>query len=347
MPTRGGGGFGGGHSSGGSGGFSGGHSSGGSRPTGFGGSRPSGGPRPGSFGPPPGGFGPRPGGFRPRPGGFGPRPGGPRGGCGCGSGFVFVFILIVAIIIFGTVLGSFFRFQSPIWEYDPIYDETTESFIYTATDIPESTKKRTRLADSKCTPIDSYITDELNLLLDDVNVRQSMEYFYEITGVQPYLYLTEKINGIANPKASDIEDFAFETYGKLFGSDEGHLLIIYIPYTDYEYDFYTYYLPGDDAATVFDEEAGSILLACLDAFDYRWNSTVRTADETFTQTFRELADRLNIRQAAATVGSTRIPVSTFVWIGVAVVIVVAAVVLLIRRKHEKEAEIDDRPSAKD
>ncbi len=344
MPTRGGGGFGGGHSSGGhsggsgfggsrgssggsfggSRGPSGGHAFGGSRGPSFGGRPPA---RPGGFG-----FG---GGHRPPPppppgGGYRGRPG--RSGCGCGTPIWIIVLIFGLIVLFNSM-------SVPSWVSNITHRPATAvSTTPSEPSIPKSSKKRTKLPASQCTATASYLTDDAHLLLDPVNVRQSMEYFYEVTGVQPYLYLTATIDGTQNPDSGKIEDFAFAQYAKLFGADEGHLLVVYVPFQDYEYDYYLYYLPGDNAASVFDEEAGRILLACLDTY-----TADATLDEAFTQTFRTLADRLNIREAPATVGSTNLPVRVFVPLAILVILIVAIVVVTTAKK--RAAAIDDRPKS--
>ena len=89
---------------------------------------------------------------------------------------------------------------------------------------------------------------------------------------------------------------------------------------------------------MFDEEAGRILLACLDTY-----TADATLDEAFTQTFRTLADRLNIREAPATVGGTNLPVRVFVPLAILVVLIVAIVVVTTAKK--RAAAIDDRPKS--
>lgn len=227
---------------------------------------------------------------------------------------------IVGVVIFViVVLGIFSMVSDALNSWTPSVDDYG---------ITESTRRRIKLDSRLVTPSKEYITDSGELLYDGVNVRQSMVYFFEKTGVQPYIYITDTINGKENPNSLEIEDFAFETYAELFGEDEGHLLVVLVPFRDYEYDFYTYYLPGDDAWTVFDEEAAAIFLDCMDYY------SGGTYDEMLIDTFRETADR--IMSAPATVGDSGLSVKTFIWIAVAVVGVVAVVILVRRRKQQPE-----------
>ena len=214
MPSRGGGGFGGGRSGGSRSG--GGRSSGGSRSGGrFGGNR-SGGrssfgssfggrlrPSSSSYRPP---RMPRPPIFHtpPRmyhhywPPVYHSRPPQGRGAGGCGM------LPIVSIVIFViVVLGIFSMVSDALDFWTPSVDDYG---------ITESTHRRTKLDSKLVTPSMEYITDSCELLYDGVNVRQSMVYFFEKTGVQPYIYITETINGKEKPNSLAIEEFAFETY---------------------------------------------------------------------------------------------------------------------------------------
>ena len=313
MPSRGGGGFGGGHSSGGhasgggsfgghsggghsSGGFGGGHSSGG-----FGGGRPGGG-----FG---GGF------FRPAPPPP-PPPGGGyyrrRGGCGCGAGPAVILVIVIMVLVLG---------------WTGMRAGVSSGSTDDGTGIPVSTHTRTKLAADQLTPIDAYLTDEDALLHDTVNVEKSLQYFYDKTGVQPYLYITKASQG--EPQSSDVEDRAFAEYASLFGTDEGHLLVMYVPISGgkYDYSYYVYYLPGDNTRRVFDDEAADILLASL---NYYYDES-DLPDKMFSRAFRETADRMmstSAKHAGLSAGS-------WVLIGVAVVGAVTVGVLLSRRKKAK------------
>ena len=43
-----------------------------------------------------------------------------------------------------------------------------------------------------------------------------MKTFYQKTGVQPYLYITDNIDGSQSPSEADVRDFAFSLYDRLF-----------------------------------------------------------------------------------------------------------------------------------
>ncbi|MCL2164974.1 MAG: hypothetical protein FWH55_11440 [Oscillospiraceae bacterium] len=55
--------------------------------------------------------------------------------------------------------------------------------------------------------------------------------FYQQTGVQPHLNITDNINGSHNPSAAEVEQFINEAYNTLF-TDEAHLLSVFFEYND-------------------------------------------------------------------------------------------------------------------
>ncbi|MBQ9082695.1 MAG: hypothetical protein IJY28_04255 [Clostridia bacterium] len=242
------------------------------------------------------------------------RGGGSSGGC-CGP----VAILMMFVLFFFATVGG----GSVDVTYQP------------GNGIPESTHHREKLDSSLVTPIDTYITDETGLLRDDVNIRQSMAYFYEKTGVQPYLWMTDNIDGVKNPTSSQIEKKAFAEYNRLF-RDEGHLLVMLVTYTSDEYLYYMYYLPGDDAWTVFDEEAADIFMATMDECisESGWDKgLVRTFEATADEMMRIPADQTPSGNGMKYVG----------WIVLAVVVtgIVAVVVLAVRKKKDRALEEEE------
>lgn len=326
MPSRGGGGFGGSRSGGGG-------SRGGSRSGGFSGGRVGGGFRTSG----PGGYhsysSRRV--FHTPPPMHTPHSGGGGGCCsGCSGAAVFavISVFMVIIFLFGAI-GSGFSSPTVPEQHYPIYSD----------EIPESTKHREKLDSGLLKPIDAYITDEARVLYDDVNVRKSMEYFYEKTGVQPYLHVTDQINGMTNPKSSEIEAFAFDRYMELF-QDEGHLLIVLVRFKNYDYDFYFYYLPGDDAWTVFDEEAGNIFLAALSAYYNEGGNYDKALQQAFTVTADRIMDAPSDTQPGENKPAEKekgISIGGYILVAVVVTAVVAAVILGIRKKKEKELEQED------
>ena len=288
----GGGGFSGGHSGGGfsggshsSGGFSGGGSFGGGRAGGGMGGSGMGSPRGGMGGPgmggPRGGMGgPHPGpGPRPHRGPrgpiiYGPGPGGPapgprrRGSCGLYTFFVFlILVLIISIALTGNGNTG----------YHSVSNSTTTS----------STIEREKLTGVTVNDV-GYFEDasETGYIYDDAELESGLKDFYESTGVSPYLYITDNIDGDTTPTADELDDFAQEYYNETF-TDEAHFLIVFVDSIDLENngdDFVARYVMGNSAALVMDDEACEILEEYIKAYYYD-NSL--SFEEVFSEAFSD------------------------------------------------------------
>ena len=299
------------------GGFPTGGGSGGRAPTGggFGGGGRI--PMGGGFGsgrvPPGGGF-PGGGGFR-GGGFFSPFGGGyRRGGSGCGTGCTSVFVVAIVVIVallmtFGTGLFSSLGNASP--------------GAGNSSGITRSTVKRVPLPKGSVKETD-YYTDDLGWIKNPVTVEAGMKNFYNKTGVQPYIYITDTVNGTKNPTASDMEAYADELYNKLF-TDEAHFLLLFWEYDD---NYKTQYVVGSAAKTVIDTEAANIILDYTDRYYYG----NMTEDTYFSTVFNESANRI-------------MSVTTSPWIPVLIVLVVLLILALLfvwwnRVKKQKNLEAE-------
>lgn len=198
--------------------------------------------------------------------------GGSRGapGCGLGCGIIALIVMILAV-----VFGLIFLFNSG------------SSFSGSGgnNEITVSTVEREPLPDGSVTETD-YYADTIGWIGNRSELTSGMKHFYEKTGVQPYLYLADDINGSTNPSMEDLESFANVKYDELF-ADEAHLLLVFFEYQPSMY--MDYYVVGTQAATVIDTEAGDVLLDYIDSYYYDDN---KTDEEFFSDAFRDSADRI-------------------------------------------------------
>jgi hypothetical protein len=130
-----------------------------------------------------------------------------------------------------------------------------------------------------------YIKDDGKWLANQKTVRDGMRYFYEKTGVQPYLWITENLDGSRDASWDEIEAAMEGLYKEEF-TDEGHLIILF--YEPQPGVYKTAYLAGSAAKTVIDEEASRILLDYLDKYYY----DNMGEDEYFAAVFTKSADRI-------------------------------------------------------
>jgi len=110
-----------------------------------------------------------------------------------------------------------------------------------------------------------YFTDELGWIDNRTELLNGMRSFYQKTGVQPHLYITDTIGGSHHPTTAQVEAFAKEMYDALF-DDEAHLLLIFF---EFEGDpYHIWYLAGRQAKTVLDVEAMDILMDYIERYYY-------------------------------------------------------------------------------
>jgi len=168
-----------------------------------------------------------------------------------------------------------------------------------------------------------YYTDELDWIGNSTTLTTGMKNFYKQTGVQPYLYLTDTIDGSHSPTEAQVEQFAYDTYDNLF-ADEAHLLLIFFEYGD---AYHTWYVAGTQAKTVLDSEAMDILLDCIDRYYYDQSLT---DEQMFSKAFDEAGERI--------MTVTRSP-----WIPVLIVagiLAILTVVFLWWRSHKKQKNLE-------
>lgn len=214
-----------------------------------------------------------------------PRLGG--GGCGCITAPTIVLLIVIIIIAF-----SLFSFQSCGRESGSITQSTIER-----QPLPKGSVVET-----------GYYTDTLNWITNKTTLTAGMKNFYRETGVQPYLYITDNINGVTDPSDIEVMDFAFSLYDDLF-ADEAHLLLIF--FEPYPSDYSTWYLAGKQAKAVIDDEAADILLDYIDRYYYE----DLTDEEFFSKSFNDAGKRI-----MTVPKSPWIPVLIIIGIGIIILI---------------------------
>lgn len=107
---------------------------------------------------------------------------------------------------------------------------------------------------------DNFISDEAGWLDYKFTVSSALDDFYRQTGILPYVYITNSINGSESPTETEVKAFAENLYKELF-TDEAHLLFVYLP------NLYMYSLVYDkQTSRIFDEEACSIFEDYVEMF---------------------------------------------------------------------------------
>jgi len=181
-------------------------------------------------------------------------------------GLKFSDFLIPVILILTAV---FFCYQLP---------SSTEEDI----DITASTVRRTALSKGSVSET-SYFLDNLNWIKSSFSLTRGMKKFYQYTGVQPFIYFTDNIDGKTQPTDADVQPFAEGLYSELF-TDQAHLLVIFFANNGY---YNTWYYAGAEAESVVDNEAKAIISDYVD----KYHKYATMSNETALSTAFERAAR--------------------------------------------------------
>ena len=205
--------------------------------------------------------------------------------------------------------------------------------------LVNSTEKREKLDSSLFSYNNDWYEDELHWIDRGSTLINGMEYFYDKTGIQPYLCLVDYNEMFVSGSEWNwdvMEAYTNAKYDEIFGGDEGHLLFIYFACEDDSpgwMDGQWIYVCGRATETVMDENAKEIFESY---FWYYYDDTSLDVDELFAKTFKSSAKEIMSG-----------PISTRTVIIVVVAIVAAVVIIIIlfkwwkARKAQKNKEQED------
>jgi len=189
---------------------------------------------------------------------------------------------------------------------------------------------RTPLEKKYVTDTGEWLEDSLGWIRSQATVKKGLKYFYDKTGVMPYLVVTETINQSVHPTGQEAWDYGNLIYDDHF-DDEGHLVFVF-QCEDNGTDYTMAGITGAMAKTVIDDEALEIL---YDYMDYYFNSDV-TEDEMFSGAFRDAADRI----------MTKTPNYTALYVryicGTISVIAICFIVKAVHKRRKEAAEETQR-----
>lgn len=199
-------------------------------------------------------------------------------GKGCGTGCLILIAIIFVIGLIGAIV-------------DGPDDEEETSANVNATSIVREALPAGSVNETE------YYTDEIGWISDEETLEKGMKNFYEKTGVQPYLYITdEDAYGESVTDPEELADYSEELYQNLF-TDEGHFLLVF--FSSYDVDYVDYYICGYDAEEVMDCEAADVLLDYLDDNFYEMDNGL-THEEYFSNAFdKTSAEIMPVKEVAA------------------------------------------------
>lgn len=158
------------------------------------------------------------------------------------------------------------------------------SSVSNAGDVPHSTVQREALPAGMADDSGPYYTDELGWITDKGTLQSGLSHFYEKTGVRPYLYITDHVNGNSNPTVDELAAFARTKYQELF-SDDAHFLLVF---QESGGTYHCGYHIGDAAESVLDDEAIAILAGNIG----RYYSQDISDEQFFSRAFSDTADQI-------------------------------------------------------
>lgn len=224
-----------------------------------------------------------------------------RGGCsGCAGGGCFsgIFTMIIIFVLFNF-----------IWGIIPGNNNTAVETVQ----VNSSTIEREAIEKGLVNKTD-YYEDDLGWIKNPKQLEEGLQYFYDKTNVQPFVYITDNINGDPNPAPEEIDEFSSDLYDELF-TDEAHLLLVHFENYDqyqYEYSYHTVY--GSQAKVLMDDEAETILFDYLD-YHYGRDPDQVSEEQFFSEAFEDTADRI--------MSVTRSPwIPALIVVGIAVILIV-------------------------
>lgn len=175
-----------------------------------------------------------------------------------------------------------------------------------------------------------FFRDDIGWIGSPNRLNKDLRYFYEKTGVWPYLVITETVYGSYSPSGEDVMDYAEEIYRERY-TDEGHMVFVFQSKDNSDYYMMGCYT-GAQANLVIDTyEATEILYDYLDS--YWW--TDKDEEAFFGDAFADAADRI----MKVTPNYTY---RVVVVIGIVVVLLILLTITnkIIKRKKEKAAETE-------
>lgn len=227
------------------------------------------------------------------------RGGGGCGGCAGGGCFSSILTILLLLVVFNFIWGM-------------VPGNNSNSAIETI-QVNSSTIERKPIEKGLVNETD-YYEDHLDWIKNPNELKKGLSYFYDKTNIQPFVYITDNIEGETNPDPAEIDAFANKLYDELF-TDEAHLLLVHFEnYDVYTYDYSDHTVYGSQAKVLMDDEAEEILFDYLN-YHYRRDPSTVSEEQVFSETFSDTADRM-----MTVTRSPWIPALTVV--GVAVILIV-------------------------
>lgn len=187
---------------------------------------------------------------------------------------------------------------------------------------------REKLPASACISSNVWMDDRIGWLSDTGKVKQALQYFYDKTGVQPYLLICDSLDGKGGSITDAEAKEALETLYDTLYDDEGHMIFTFMEYAPSEYITWIY--TGRAADAVIDADAREVILSNADRY---YTDSSLSDDQFFAKVFTTSADALMKDYA----GSARMA-NVMTVCSIVIVIVMAGGLLLFKLREQKMRE---------
>lgn len=131
---------------------------------------------------------------------------------------------------------------------------------------------------------EGYLYDDAGWIGNKTKFERGMKYFYDKTGVIPFVCIIDNIDGDYDVSEKELEQYAIAMYDELI-DDEGHFLLAL---WDHGGEWMYWTAMGAQVGTVMDQEACDILFDYIDKYYYE----AATEEEFFSLAFEKAADRI-------------------------------------------------------
>jgi len=208
--------------------------------------------------------------------------GGRRNG-GCLSGIAGILLIpAMVVIVLITAVAGFFGTSSGG------NDLSAEDYLSMVESASSEVFYAEKLDPELCTPLQNCFETNISGIIDEdgeEKIQAAIDYFYDNTGVQPYFILLGGIDGDTDPDYDTVDAYLYDKYVELFGKDEGHIIILML--FD-NYDYTTWYIIGDDAYSVTDDNDCETILNNIDYYAESDTDVAGVVSAAFTQSVDDI-----------------------------------------------------------
>ena len=224
--------------------------------------------------------------------------GGRHSGGGCGSLLLVIILLLLVLAVVAVLL--------------PDDDSMGTGSVTT------STIRREALPAGAADSSAPMLVDSLGMIRNETELNRGLYNFWRRTGVRPLLYITDSLDGEAQPSNTQMQQFAEARYRDAIGDNQAHMLFLFLENAYGEYAMWI--TTGSQARSVMDSEAQDIL------FDFveRYYFTDLEISLVFSRAFDGASERI-------------MNVTTSPWIPVLIVVGVLAILLILFMWWKKRA----------